>query len=92
MKLTELLAIYAAGLSTIVFIWNVSRTIPRFKVDIVFGVHGRGEDIDHGIYVGVSNPSPHTVHLAGIYLLYRYKKASLIDEGSSEQVPKLCRP
>lgn len=79
LKLTEFLAIYAASLSTIVFAWNIRRAVPRFKVDIMFGTHGSGDDIDHGIYIGVRNPSPHTVHLAGLDLLYRYRKANFID-------------
>lgn len=78
MRLTEYLAIYAACLSTIVFAWNITRTIPRFKVDIVFGTRDSGGYIDHGIRVGIRNPSPHTVHLAGIDLLYRYKETNFV--------------
>ena len=80
MKLTEYLAIYAAFLSTIVFMWNIRRSIPKFKVDVMFGTHGSGDNIDHGIYVGVRNPSPHTIHLSGIDLLYKYRETGLLDK------------
>jgi len=80
LKPTEYLAIYAAFLSTIIFIWNIRRSIPKFTVDIMFGGHGEGDELDHGIYVGIRNPSPHTVHLSGIDLLYRYKETRLIDK------------
>ena len=46
----------------------------------MFGSHESGDVFDHGIYLKVRNPSPHTVHLAGLDLLYRYKKANFIDQ------------
>jgi hypothetical protein len=79
LKLTELLAIYASCLSTIVFAWNISRAIPKFRVDIMFGTHSSDDDIDQGVYIGVRNPSADTVHLSGIYILYRYRDTRLIE-------------
>jgi len=78
LKLTDYLAIYAACLSTFVFAWNITRSIPRYKIDIVFGTKGDNDNIEHGVYIGIKNPSPYTVHLAGVELLYRYKESSLI--------------
>lgn len=79
MKTTEIFSIYAACLSTIVFIWNVKRSIPKFKVRIVFG----GEEIDgeyvSGIYISIKNPFPHTIHLSNVSLLYPYEKSKWID-------------
>lgn len=79
MKFTEILAVYGAVLSTAVFIWNVLRSIPKFKVDIAYGI----EEID-GEYVGgavvcVRNPSSTTVHLASVEVMYAYEKPKLID-------------
>lgn len=74
MTVTEFLAIYAAFLSTVVFIWNWAREIPRVKVKIVCGTEKVDEGYLSGVYIFVQNPTPHTVHLAAIHILYLYKK------------------
>ncbi|SEQ02489.1 hypothetical protein SAMN03080615_00065 [Amphritea atlantica] len=79
MKLTEILAIYAALLSTIVFFWNVVRTVPRYKVDIGFGIESENDQPKHGVYISTKNPSPHTVHLANIDILYRHSEESFFE-------------
>jgi hypothetical protein len=77
LKSTELLAFYGAILSTIVFAWNISRAIPRIKVEIVFGLGEiEGKETD-GVLISVQNPSPHTVHLVNISILYRYRNAKI---------------
>lgn len=70
MSVTEYLAIYAACLSTIVFIWNIARAVPRFKVRLVSGFDEIDGEYVFGVCISVQNPSPHTVHLSGIDLLY----------------------
>lgn len=40
LKLTEYLAIYAAALSTFVFLWNVLQSKAKVKVDLVYGIEG----------------------------------------------------
>ena len=77
MKTTDYLAIYAAVLSTLVFLWNVLQSRPRIAVDLVFGNEGTGNDIRSGVYVFVRNLSSHDVHLASISILYPYKAAGL---------------
>ena len=80
MKITELLSIYAAILSTIVFIWNIARATPRIKVKTVFGIEEvEGEQVS-GAYISVQNPSSHTVHLANISLLYPYTEINFKDK------------
>lgn len=79
MKVTEILAIYAALLSTFVFIWNIHRAIPRYKVEVVFGSDEIDGEWVHGIYISVKNPSPHSVHLSNVSILYPYKKMSLFE-------------
>ncbi|ASK32878.1 hypothetical protein CEK62_20220 (plasmid) [Alcanivorax sp. N3-2A] len=79
MKLTEILAIYAAVLSTIVFVWNIRRAIPRFKVEIIFGTDEVDGELVVGAYISVKNPSSHTVHLSNISLLYPYRKSGLYE-------------
>jgi len=79
LKVTELLAIYAACLSTIVFIWNVTRAIPRVKVKIVFGTDKVEGECTSGVYISVQNPSSHTVHLSNISILLPSSKRRFID-------------
>lgn len=79
MKITELLAIYAACLSTLVFIWNIARSIPRVKVMIVFGTSTLEGKCISGVFISIQNPSPHTVHLSNVSILYPYQKNRLID-------------
>jgi len=80
LKATDLLAIYGACLSTIVFVWNVSRALPRYKVDVVRGVDDEKEQPRHGVYICVRNSSSQTVHLASIDFLYPYRNTRFIDK------------
>lgn len=79
MKITEALSIYAAVLSTIVFIWNIRRAIPRFQVEVVFGTDEVDGEFVSGAYISVKNPSPHTVHLSNISILYPYRKIGVVE-------------
>jgi hypothetical protein len=79
LKTTEYLSIYAAILSTGVFLWNMFKAIPKIKVDVVHAVHDDNGELKHGVYISTRNPSSHTVHLAGIDILYPYKKRKLKD-------------
>jgi len=67
----DYLSIYAAVLSTVVFIWNIVRTIPRFKVDLGVGVSDENGEVQSGIFINVRNPSPHAVHIGSLSLLTR---------------------
>jgi len=79
LKVTEILAIYAALLSIIVFIWNIRRAIPRFKVEVIFGADKIDGEYVSGAYISVKNPSPHAVNLSNISILYPYKKANIFE-------------
>ncbi len=85
MKITEFLAIYAAVLSSIVFVWNYIRAIPRIKVTMVCGNAEGGRT---GTYIVVRNPSAHAVHLRSVTLLYRFKKRRLKDYRDAVRVYK----
>lgn len=80
MNATYLLAFYGAFLSTIVFLWNVSRAIPRYKVDIIHGIDDEEEQLRSGVYIFVRNPSPQTVHLANVNILYPYRNTRFADK------------
>lgn len=77
MKFTDYLAIYAAVLSTVVFLWNIRQSRPRVKVDLISGIEGSGENLKSGVYVFVRNVSSHDVHLTNVDILYRYTTPKL---------------
>ncbi|UTZ33701.1 hypothetical protein HB762_20740 [Vibrio campbellii] len=79
MKFTEILAVYGAVLSTAVFIWNVFRSIPKFKVDIGYGIEEVDGEYVGGAYVCVRNPSSATVHLASVGVMYTTGESSFIE-------------
>lgn len=80
MKTTDYLAIYAACLSTLVFFWNVFQSKPKIKVDLIFGIEGKGQDLKSGIYIFVRNLSSHDVHLSSFSILYPYKKITVAEQ------------
>jgi hypothetical protein len=80
LKLTEALAIYAACLSTFVFIWNVGRATPRFKVELGVGINEEDGEVRYGAFVIVKNPSAQTIHLSNISMLYLHCEPSLLDK------------
>ena len=79
MDLTTSLAIYAAILSTAVFLWNVSRSLPKFTVKLVFGMDSRDNENVSGVYISLQNPSTRTVHINSIVLVHLYKEVTLRD-------------
>ncbi|MFW8590005.1 hypothetical protein ACOI22_04300 [Glaciecola sp. 2405UD65-10] len=82
MKFTEGMAIYAACLSTIVFFWNIVKSTPRYRVDMVFGLDADSDSDKSedrvGVYISVKNPSAHTIHLSNVSLLYAYRSETLL--------------
>jgi len=80
LKGTEILSVYAALLSTIVFVWNMRKAIPSYKVEIVFGTDKVDGEYVSGAYISVKNPSVHTVHLASISILYPFGKAKFFEK------------
>ncbi len=80
MKITEILSVYAAFLSTIVFAWNIRKAIPSYKVEVVFGTDKIDDGYVAGAYISVKNPSAHTVHLSNISILYPFRKANMYEK------------
>lgn len=77
MEMTDYLAIYAAVLSTFVFLWNIAQSRPRIKVDLLFSIDDAGGKPEPGASVIVRNHSSHDVHLATIRILYPYRHVTL---------------
>lgn len=80
MKITELLSVYAAFLSTIVFAWNIRKAIPSYKVEVVFGTDKVDDEYVFGAYISVKNPSVHIVHLSNISILYPSGKTNTYEK------------
>ncbi|MCV2219931.1 hypothetical protein [Thauera sp. Sel9] len=80
MKITEILSVYAALLSTIVFAWNIRKAIPSYKVEVVFGTDKVDDEYVSGAYISVKNPSAHTVHLSNISILYPFGKTGIFEK------------
>ena len=77
--MTEVLAIYAACLSTVVFIWNITQSKPKIKVSIIFSIDTVEGVNKSGISIFVQNRSSNKVHISSVSILYRYKKTSTKD-------------
>lgn len=86
LKITDYLAIYAAILSSVVFLWNVLQSRPRFKVDLLFGIDTVEGVTTSGVSIVVRNTSSHDIHLAAIGLLYPYTRV-----GAKEKLLHLWR-
>lgn len=69
MRFTDYLAIYAAILSTSVFLWNILQSRPRVVVDLLPGLDDSAAKPRTGVYVVIRNVSSHDVYLAGIDIL-----------------------
>lgn len=80
MKITEFLAIYAACLSTLVFLWNISKSSPKFKVDLMHAIKDVENESAYGLSIIIRNHSAHKIHIAGVDLLYQYEKPSFFNK------------
>lgn len=76
---TDYLAVYAAILSTAVFLWSIAQSRPRFVVDLLPGVDTAKGSARLGVYVMIRNVSSHDVHLAAVDMVNLYTDVSLRD-------------
>jgi hypothetical protein len=79
LRFTDYLAIYAAILSTTVFLWNILQSRSRVVIDLLPGLEDSAANPRIGLYVVIRNVSSHDVHLAAIDILYRYTVVRLRD-------------
>jgi hypothetical protein len=78
LRLTEILAIYGAALSTVVFVWNILRSARRVRVKLIYGLEGDGDGIKSGVYVFIQNPSSSIAHISAISMLYPSEESGLL--------------
>lgn len=79
MDLTKALSIYAAILSTAIFLWNIKRSRPKIDVLLMLAVEEADQVYEHGVSIIIQNPSSHTIHIIGASILYRYQRPTLKD-------------
>lgn len=63
-------AIYAAVLSTIVFLWNIKNSKPSYSVELAPSAQDNGKEIEDGIDITIKNPSSKVVNISNISLVY----------------------
>lgn len=71
-QFTEILAGYAAILSTSVFIWNVVQSKGKVRVRVVYGTERVDDEYVAGVLISVQNPSSKPVHITNISILYPF--------------------
>lgn len=75
--LTDYIAIYAAIVSTFVFLWNIRNEKSQIKVEIMYGAEEVDGKFYTGIYIIIKNLSQHKIYLNALSLAYMYKKISI---------------
>ena len=77
MKNFDYLALYAAALSTINFLWGIYKEAPKVKAKLINGFDRVDGQMIGGIYIIVQNPSRHSLHISNILILYPFKENSI---------------
>lgn len=75
--MTDVLAIYGAGLSTFTAAWNYFRTRAQVRLLLVFALETLEGESVHGVGISVQNISTQTVHITNVSLLYPFVKSTL---------------
>lgn len=69
-KITDWIAIYAALLSSFVFIRDYLQSRPSFKVQLTFGISDENDKGEMGVFLSIQNVSTHTIHISNVAALY----------------------
>lgn len=77
--MTELVAIYAAILSTVVFFWSVRNSKPQFRVDLAIGIDTIDGKVVSGLHISLKNPSPRVVHITCVSITYKWQHTTWRD-------------
>ena len=70
MEITDWVAIYAASLSTFIFIREYIRARPRFRIVLTFGISDDSGEPGMGMFISIQNTSNHVVHISHLSILY----------------------
>ena len=80
MRLTDLLAIYGAGLSTTTAVWNYFRARPQVRVLLILAVGTVEGESQTGIGISIQNVSTQPVHIATVSFLYPFARSTFPDK------------
>jgi hypothetical protein len=75
LKATDYVAIYAAVLSTLVFVWNIRNSWPRVIVELIWGIQER----EPGVYIYIKNPSKQAVNIHAVWFLVPFRRVTITD-------------
>lgn len=71
--MTELIAIYAAILSTVVFIWNVRNSTPQYNVDLAIWIDAIDGELVSAPQISLKNLSARIVHISNVSVVYKWQ-------------------
>lgn len=80
MRLTDFLAIYGAGLSTAIAVWNYFRARPKIRVLLILAFETVEGESQTGIGISIQNVSTQPVHIANVSFLYPYTSWTFRDK------------
>ena len=79
LSVTDALAIYAAILSTAIFLWELARARPRIRPRLIAAFEDVDGKLVGGAHLSIQNISDRAVHLTHVSLLYQYTRAGVLD-------------
>jgi hypothetical protein len=79
MRLTDALAIYAAGLSTTIAVWNYIRAQPQMRVILIFALDKVEGETLSGLGISIQNVSSQPIHIANVSFFYPFRKYTFWD-------------
>jgi hypothetical protein len=80
MRLTDLLAIYGATLSTATAAWNYFRARPQVRVLLIFALEEVEGESQTGIGISIQNIFNQPFHIANVSFLYPYRTSTCRDK------------
>lgn len=77
MELTDYLAVYGAGLSTAIAIWNTLRALPKIRVQLIYAIESVDGKPQSGMGIFIQNPSTQTAHITSVSFLFQHSIPTL---------------
>jgi len=78
LSVTDYLAIYGAGLSTVVAIWEYFRARSKVRIVLILALEKVDGEMQHGVGISIQNPSGHTAHITNVSFLYPSTKLTVL--------------
>ena len=78
MTWSDIVAVYAALLSTIIFVWQILGARPSVKVTVTHGMDQIEGKYRSGVYVHITNPSGYKVHVKSLSVMFMHYKPTFL--------------